>query len=152
MIYDLIVLGGGPAGYLGAERAAHEGMNVLLIEERFIGGVCLNEGCIPSKTYLYAAKLKDGAAHGEKYGVTAKDVRLDHAVVNRRKDKVVKTLTGGVRASLKGLGVTIIEAQGKILGRTEAGYEVFRRQRKISGKKSCLLQPVPCRLCLPSPA
>ena len=70
MAYDLIVLGGGPAGYLASERAAHEGMKVLLMEKRFIGGVCLNEGCIPTKTYLYSAKLKDGAMHGDQYGIT----------------------------------------------------------------------------------
>ncbi len=135
MNYDLIILGGGPAGYLAAERAAHEGMKVLLIEERFVGGVCLNEGCIPSKTYLYAAKVKDGAAHGEKYGVLAKDVRLDHAVVNSRKDKVVKVLTGGVRSTLKGLGVEIIEAHGEITGRAEEGYQVTAGGKSYQGSK-----------------
>ena len=70
MVYDLIVIGGGPAGYLAAERAGHAGLNTLLIEKRFIGGVCLNEGCIPSKALLYSAKIFDGAAHGEKYGVS----------------------------------------------------------------------------------
>jgi dihydrolipoamide dehydrogenase len=134
MVYDLIILGGGPAGYLAGERAAHEGMKVLLIEERFIGGVCLNEGCIPSKAYLYAAKLKDGAAHGEKYGVIAKETRLDHAVVNSRKDKVVKVLTGGVRSTLKGLGVEIIEAHGEIAGKSAEGYEVLAAGEKYQGK------------------
>jgi len=134
MSYDLIILGGGPAGYLAGERAAHEGMKVLLIEERFIGGVCLNEGCIPSKTYLYAAKLKDGAEHGDKYGVIAKGVRLDHAVVNSRKDKVVKMLTGGVRSTLKGLGVEIIEAHGEITGRSADGYEVAAAGQKYQGR------------------
>ena len=85
MIYDLIVLGGGPAGYLGAERAGHAGMKTLLIEKRRVGGVCLNEGCIPTKTLLYSAKIKDSALKGEAYGVTAKDVTLDHAAVIKRK-------------------------------------------------------------------
>lgn len=134
MSYDLIILGGGPAGYLAGERAAHEGMKVLLVEERFIGGVCLNEGCIPSKAYLYAAKLKDGAAHGEKYGVVAKETRLDHAVVNKRKDKVVKTLTGGVRSTLKGLGVEIVEAHGEIAGKSAQGYEIMADGKKYEGK------------------
>ncbi|NLE66409.1 MAG: FAD-dependent oxidoreductase, partial [Lentisphaerae bacterium] len=134
MVYDLIILGGGPAGYLAGERAAHEGMKVLLIEERFIGGVCLNEGCIPSKAYLYAAKLKDGAEHGEKYGVFAKDTRLDHAIVNSRKDKVVKVLTGGVRSTLKGLGVEIVEAHGEIAGRSADGYEVTAAGNTYAGR------------------
>lgn len=135
MVYDLIVLGGGPAGYLACERAAHAGFKVLLAEERFIGGVCLNEGCIPSKTYLYAAKLKDGAEHGEKYGVFAKEARLDHGIVNKRKDKVVKTLTGGIRATLKGLGVEIVEAHAQIAGRSDEGYEVSAAGNKYRGKR-----------------
>lgn len=150
MVYDLIVLGGGPAGYLACERAAHGGMKVLLAEERFVGGVCLNEGCIPSKTYLYAAKLKDGAEHGEKYGVIAGETRLDHAVVNKRKDKVVKTLTGGIRATLKGLGVEIIEAHGQITGRVADGYEIEAGGAKYAGKRlliatgsSAAMPPIP---------
>ena len=64
MGYDLIVIGGGPAGYLAAERAGHAGLNTLLIEKRFIGGVCLNEVCIPSMALLYSSKIYYGAAHG----------------------------------------------------------------------------------------
>ena len=84
MVYDLIVIGGGPAGYLGAERAGHAGLNTLVFEQRSFGGVCLNEGCIPTKTLLYAAKLKDGAAHGETFGVRVTDAKLDQAAVARR--------------------------------------------------------------------
>ena len=92
MVYDLIVLGGGPAGYLAAERAGHGGMKVLCLEGRSFGGVCLNEGCIPTKTLLYSAKLADGAGHGEKYGVFADGVRIDHKKVVARKNKVVAAL------------------------------------------------------------
>lgn len=56
-MYDLIVIGGGPGGYLAAERAGHAGLNTLLIEKRSLGGVCLNEGCVPSKTFLNSAKV-----------------------------------------------------------------------------------------------
>ena len=56
---DLIIIGGGPGGYNAAERAAHAGMSVILFEERSLGGVCLNEGCIPTKTLLYSAKILD---------------------------------------------------------------------------------------------
>ena len=69
MVYDLVVLGGGPAGYLASERAAHAGLSVLLVEKRFVGGVCLNEGCIPSKALLYSAKLLEQARHAASYGV-----------------------------------------------------------------------------------
>lgn len=65
MIYDLIVIGGGPAGYIGAERAAQAGLNTLLVEKRHLGGVCLNEGCIPSKTFLHSAKIFDYARYSQ---------------------------------------------------------------------------------------
>ena len=124
MTYDLIVLGGGPAGYLASERAGHAGLQVLCIEERSLGGVCLNEGCIPTKTLLYSAKLYDGAAHGEKYGVTAAGLSIDHAKVIARKNKVVKTLVSGVGATLKATHVATVSAHAVITGRTAEGYTV----------------------------
>lgn len=124
MQYDLIVLGGGPAGYLGAERAGAAGLSVLCIEKGSVGGVCLNEGCIPTKTLLYSAKLYDGAKHGEKYGVSAQGLAVDHAKVVARKNKVVKLLVGGVKAALKQNGVTLIEGEGRIEGRDENGFRV----------------------------
>ncbi len=117
MVYDLIVLGGGPAGYLGSERAGHAGLSVLCIEERSVGGVCLNEGCIPTKTLLYSAKVFDNASHGDKYGVTAQGLSIDHAKVIARKDKVVKTLVSGVKAALKANGVTLVDGRGVITGK-----------------------------------
>lgn len=124
MTYDLIILGGGPAGYLAAERAGHASMKVLCIEQRELGGVCLNEGCVPTKTLLYSAKLYDGAAHGEKYGVIAKDIAIDHAKVVARKEKVVKTLVGGVKAALRANHVETLNARGVITGRNSEGYTV----------------------------
>ncbi|HWQ79447.1 MAG TPA: dihydrolipoyl dehydrogenase [Anaerovoracaceae bacterium] len=123
-MFDLIVLGGGPAGYLASERAAHAGFKVALIEKRNVGGVCLNEGCVPSKALLYSAKLKDGVEHGKKYGIVCGEVKIDHAAVIARKDKVVKTLTGGVSATLKGLGVEWIREEGRVKGKVSGGYSV----------------------------
>lgn len=120
-MYDLIILGGGPAGYNAAERAAHAGYKVGLFEAKNVGGVCLNEGCIPTKTFLYSAKLKDGAAHGEPYGVHCKDAYIDHPAVVKRKDKVVGILTGGVASALKGLGVEWIKERAEITGRNADG-------------------------------
>lgn len=135
MIYDLIVIGGGPAGYLAGERAGHEGLKTLVIEKRFLGGVCLNEGCIPTKTLLYSAKLKDGAQHGEKYGVYAENPRLDHKAVVTRKNKVVKQLTGGIGSMLKGLGVEVVMAEAKIKGRNAEGYVVEAQGQLYTAKR-----------------
>lgn len=123
-MYDLIILGGGPAGYNAAERAAHHGLKTLVCEERALGGVCLNEGCIPTKTLLYSAKIFDYANHGDKYGVTVEGAKIDHAKVVDRKDKVVKTLVSGVAAKMKGAGVTVVDGTAKITGKTANGFAV----------------------------
>ncbi len=124
MTYDLIVLGGGPAGYHAAERASISGLKTLLIEKQSLGGVCLNEGCIPTKVLLYSAKIYDLARFGLTYGVSCENTVLDHKAVIKRKDQVVRTLTAGVRSSLKKCGVTIIDGQGVIAGRTPDAYQV----------------------------
>ncbi len=124
MKYDLIVIGGGPAGYLGAQRAANEGLNTLLIEGRNVGGVCLNEGCIPSKTLLHSAKIYDYARFSDKYGVTAKEVEFDHRKVIKRKNKVVRTLVAGINSQLKAAKVTTVKGYGRIDGKNDDGYIV----------------------------
>ncbi len=122
--FDLIILGGGPAGYNASERASHGGLKTLVCEERALGGVCLNEGCIPTKTFLYSAKIYDYANHGEKYGVTVSGAAIDHSKVVDRKNKVVKTLVSGVGAQLRGAGVTVANGSAKITGKTATGFTV----------------------------
>lgn len=134
-MYDLIVLGGGPAGYIAAERAGDAGLSVALIEKQFLGGVCLNEGCIPSKTLLNSAKIYDYAKFSEKYGVTTKDAILDHGAVISRKNKVVKMLTAGVKAALKKSNVDIIDGIGMIMEKSEDGYIISVGDTEYKGKK-----------------
>ena len=81
-MFDLIVIGGGPAGYLAAERAGHAGLKVVLFEKNSLGGVCLNEGCIPTKTLLYSAKIYDYAHHGDAYGLRIWFARIHLALEN----------------------------------------------------------------------
>ena len=114
-MFDVIVIGGGPGGYRAAERAGHAGLSVLLIEKRTLGGVCLNEGCIPSKTLLHSAKIYDYAMHGKVYGVSTKGVALDHSAVIARKSKVVQTLVSGVKALMKVNKVKVIEGAAYIV-------------------------------------
>jgi dihydrolipoamide dehydrogenase len=135
-MFDLIVLGGGPGGYLAAERAGEAGLATLLIEKNKLGGVCLNEGCIPSKTLLNSAKIYDHAANGAKYGVTSSDAKIDQSAVVARKNKVVKNLVAGIRGQLKSKKVTVKEGFGTIVGRSPEGIiTVAVGEEKFEGKQ-----------------
>lgn len=134
-VFDLIVLGGGPAGYLAAERAAEGGMKVVVFEKRFLGGVCLNEGCIPSKALLNSAKVFEYAIHGEKYGVTTTGAAIDHAAVVARKNKVVKQLVTGVGMTMKKLNVTVVDKPAVITGKSAAGFTVIADENEFAADK-----------------
>ena len=130
-MYDLIIIGGGPGGYMAAERAGHAGLSVLLIEKNALGGVCLNEGCIPSKTLLHSAKIYDNALNGEAYGVSVEKASLDHKHVISRKDKVVHTLVGGVKSLMKASKVTVVYGEAFIV----EGANVRVGNKTYSGKR-----------------
>ena len=123
-MYDLIIIGGGPAGYVAAERAGHKGLKVLLFEKKSMGGVCLNEGCIPTKTLLYSAKTYENALHGDKYGVYGENIRFDFSKIMARKNKVVKKLVAGVEGKMKMHHVTVVKGDAMIQGRSGKGVEV----------------------------
>ena len=149
-MFDLIIIGGGPAGYLAAERAGHGGLKTLLIEKRFIGGVCLNEGCVPSKALLHSAKILDYAKHGESYGVTTTGAAIDQKAVIARKNKVVRNLVAGIKGQLKASHVTVKEGFAEILGRDQGivkvkvGEEVFEAQKLIIASGSeAIVPPIP---------
>ena len=114
--YDVIVLGAGPGGYLAAERLGHAGKKVLLIEEQYLGGTCLNVGCIPTKTLLAGAKNYLHAKEAGQFGVDATGVTLDWGRLQDWKEKVVKGLVSGVAATEKRAGVTVVSARGHFDG------------------------------------
>ena len=123
-MYDLAVIGGGPGGYVAAERAGASGLKVVLFERKSLGGVCLNEGCIPTKTLLYSAKVFNYAKTGDHYGVYVKDPEFKYDEIVARKDKVVKKLVGGVKAAMKGNKVEVVAENATILGRDQEGIKV----------------------------
>lgn len=134
-MYDLIVLGGGPAGYNAAERAAHAGLKTLVLEGRALGGVCLNEGCVPTKTLLYSAKIYDYTKHGADYGVSVSGSSIDHGFVIDRKNRVVKTLVSGIQMSLKKAGAEVVPAYGKVVGRVDGGFAVEADGKTYEGAR-----------------
>jgi dihydrolipoamide dehydrogenase len=135
MIYDLIILGGGPAGYNAAAYAAKEGMSVLLFEKKELGGVCLNEGCIPSKTLLNSAKIFNYVKHSESYGVNVQDKGfVSQSAVIDRKNKVVKRLVTGVKSKLKAAKVEVIKSLAEIQAKTSEGFSVLSEGNIYTGK------------------
>ena len=116
-MYDLIILGAGPAGYVAAEHAGAKGKKTLLIEKNKLGGVCLNCGCIPTKSFLNAAKLYDHARHAGVFGVTVKDAAFDYSVMKARTEKVQETLRNGVAAMMKKNKVEVVVGDGVVVNK-----------------------------------
>ena len=127
--YDVIVLGGGPGGYLAAERLGHASRKVLLVEKEFLGGTCLNVGCIPTKSVLNSAKLYSHALHSEEFGVTATGVEYDWTRVQAWKADVVGKLVAGVAAAEKRAGVEVVFGHGTLVA---PGVVEVDGQRKTS--------------------
>ena len=131
MAYDLGIIGAGPAGYVAAERAGSKGLSTVLFDKQFIGGVCLNEGCIPTKTLLHTAKLYEYAKEGKKYGLELEGVSYDLSRLMKRKEKMVKKLVGGVKSQLKNSKVDMVMEEATILEKNsdhikiQAGESVY---------------------------
>lgn len=131
---DLLIIGGGPAGYVAAERAGQAGQKVVLFEKKTMGGVCLNEGCIPTKTLLYSAKLYENALNGDKYGILGDNIRFDYKKMISRKKKVVRKLVIGVESKMKSNKVEVVKGAAYINGRTSEGIEIICNDEKYIGK------------------
>lgn len=146
MKYQVIIIGGGPAGYTAAEAAGKAGLSVLLFEKQNLGGVCLNEGCIPTKTLLYSAKTYDGAKHASKYAVTVPEVFFDLPKIIARKSKVVRKLVLGVKSKLTSNNVTIISGEVTILDKNtvRCGEETYECDNLIlcTGSET-FIPPIP---------
>lgn len=127
MKYQVAIIGGGPAGYTAAETAGKAGLSVVLFEKQSLGGVCLNEGCIPTKTLLYSAKTYDGARHAGKYAVNVADVSFDLPKIIARKQKVVRKLVLGVKGKLTAHNVVIVNGEATVIDKNhiQCGDDVY---------------------------
>ena len=114
---DLIVIGAGPGGYEAAAHAARMGKKVTLIEKQYLGGTCLNVGCIPAKTFLRSSKLFHECSQAAAYGIRLSSQEFDMPAVIERKKRIVTTLTRGVGSMLKRAGVEVITGTAKLVGR-----------------------------------
>src|SRR6478672_8178055 len=115
--FDLIIVGGGPGGYVAAIRAAQLGMRTALVEREHLGGICLNWGCIPTKALLRASEINHLLHHLDAFGFSAKDISYDSKKVVARSRKVAKQLSNGVAFLLKKHKVTVFDGEAKLAGK-----------------------------------
>ncbi|AIQ69190.1 dihydrolipoyl dehydrogenase [Paenibacillus graminis] len=117
---DTLVIGAGPGGYVAAIRAAQLGQKVLIVDKSELGGVCLNRGCIPSKALISAAHQYEAAQHGEVFGVTAENVKVDWSKTQEFKNGVVKRMTTGVTSLMKGNKIEVFSGEAMFISANEA--------------------------------
>ncbi len=145
-MYDIIIIGAGPGGYEMAERAGHKGQKVLLIEKANLGGVCLNHGCIPTKTLLNSAKHYVHAKEAPEFGVTTGEVSIDLKKVMAWKQEVIETLRAGIAGMMKKSKVTVLNGEAKLIGpgKVEVAGEIHEGKNVvIATGGSPFVPPIP---------
>lgn len=139
IMYDLVVIGGGPGGYVAAIRASQLGMKVACVEKRGkLGGTCLNVGCIPSKALLHSSELFEETQHGEKHGIIA-EVKLDLAKMLARKDDVVDNLTKGIEGLFKKNKIDYVIGTGTIASKGKVGVTNSEGKSQLLNTKNILV-------------
>jgi dihydrolipoamide dehydrogenase len=137
MLYDLAIIGGGPAGYTAAEMAGKNGLKTVLFEKNTLGGVCLNEGCIPTKTLLYSAKVFHTVQDSAKYAVSCENAGFDLPRIIARKTKTVRKLTAGIRAKMTEAGVEVVNGNA-ILNVGNEAFAIECNNQEYKAKKLLL--------------
>lgn len=129
--YDIAVIGAGPGGYVAAIRLAQGDKKVCLIEKKFLGGTCLNVGCIPTKTLLSHADLLHKMTHAAEFGIEIGSIHLNYAKMKQRKDSVVEKMRKGLQGLIQSNHITIIQGQAEF---------VSNKELKITGKDPCIIE------------
>ena len=144
--FDLAIIGAGPAGHVAAERAGRLGKRVLVVERSHLGGVCLNQGCIPTKTLLHSAKLFAHAQHGQSFGVTVEGARYDLAKAMAWKTRTVETNRKGIAFQFRKAGVQLVQGTARL-----AGPRAIEVDGKTFGAERILLATGSSAATLPVP-
>lgn len=131
---DVVIIGGGPGGYVAAIRAAQLGLNTAIVEKEHLGGICLNWGCIPTKALLRSAEVFHTLKHAEEYGIKAKDISFDLKKIVERSRNVAKQLSGGISHLMKKNNVEVFEGYGKLNGKGK--IKVEQNGKKIADIKA----------------
>jgi dihydrolipoamide dehydrogenase len=137
--FDVIFIGGGPAGYVGAIRCAQLGMSVAVVEREGLGGTCVLWGCIPAKALLEAASVATKVSHAKDFGVTVGDVKLDYGVAMKRSRAVSTQNSKGVEFLFKKNKITWIKGTGRIAGKNSVTVKVEGKEEKHEAKKAIVI-------------
>jgi dihydrolipoamide dehydrogenase len=137
--YDVIFIGGGPAGYVGAIRCAQLGMSVAVVEREGLGGTCVLWGCIPAKALLESASLATKVSHAKDFGITVGDVKLDYGVAMKRSRAVSTQNSKGVEYLFKKNKITWIKAIGRIAGKNSVSVKADGKEEKHEAKKAIVI-------------
>lgn len=148
--FDLIVIGAGPGGYVAAIKAAKLGLHTAIIEERNVGGTCLNRGCIPAKAMIHASGLYRETQEGARFGIQAPDVSFDYEKIVEYKEETTKKLVQGIEQLLKANGVTAVFGKATLLADRTVRV-VSEGQEEVIGGKDILLASGSRPLVLPLP-
>jgi dihydrolipoamide dehydrogenase len=137
--YDVIFIGGGPAGYVGAIRSAQLGMSVAVVEREGLGGTCVLWGCIPAKALLESASIATKVSHAKDFGVTVGDVKLDYGVAMKRSRAVSTQNSKGVEFLFKKNKITWIKGTGRIAGKNSVAVKADGKEEKHEAKKAIVI-------------
>ena len=137
--YDVIFIGGGPAGYIGAIRCAQLGMSVAVVEREGLGGTCVLWGCIPAKALLESASLATKVSHARDFGITVGDVKLDYGVAMKRSRAVSTQNSKGVEFLFKKNKITWIKGTGRIAGKNAVSVKADGKEEKHEAKKAIVI-------------
>ncbi len=148
---ELVIIGGGPAGYVAAIRAAQLGGRATVIEMDALGGICLNRGCVPSKTLLHSAELYETMQKSEQFGITTRDISADLVKMQARKNMVIKTHVSGVESLLKGNKVEIMRGRARLLPAKQVEIESGEEQKQVIQARKILLATGGKPMSLPIP-
>src|SRR5437763_11920382 len=137
--FDVIFIGGGPAGYVGAIRAAQLGMSVAVVEKEGLGGTCVLWGCIPAKALLESASLATKISHAKDFGVTVGDVQLDFGVAMKRSRAVSTQNSKGVEYLFKKSKISWLKGVGKVSGKNAVTVKADGKEEKHDAKKAIVI-------------
>jgi len=138
MEYDIGIIGGGPAGYTAALHAGKLGLSVVLFEKNKIGGVCLNNGCIPTKAILHSAELYEELKNSQELGIITENLSFDYSKIIERKDKIIEKLRKSLELSLKNLKINIVYANAELIDNQtiKTDNEIYKCKKIITATGS----------------